>query len=193
MKETVAGIGSVALAFLASFCCIGPLLGVVLGIGGLGAAASLEAYRPYFLGVTFVFLGTAFYFTYGRKEACQDGETCQTGRGRRWQRVLLWIATVFALVFMSVPYLSAGCPQTAITTEAGPVKQVVLPVEGMTCGGCAISVKAALKGLKGVREAKVDVDKGEAVITYAEGEVTVDQMVRAINSTGFRARRPSAG
>ncbi len=105
MKEWVSGVGSVASAFLASICCIGPVLGVVLGIGGLGAAASLEVYRPYFLGVTFVFLGVAFYFTYGRKEACRDGEACQTGQGRRWQRVFLWIATAFALVFLAAPYL----------------------------------------------------------------------------------------
>ena len=192
MKEIIAGIGSVASAFLASLCCIGPLLGAALGVGGLGAVASLEAYRPYFLGVMFVFLGAAFYFTYGRK-TCEDGAVCQTGQGRRWQRALLWIAAAFALIFMAVPYLLAGHPQTAITAGAGPVKQVALPVEGMTCGGCAISVKAALKGLKGVRDANLDVEKGEAVVTYTEGAVTVDQMVQVINGTGFTARRPSAG
>ncbi len=86
---------------------------------------------------------------------------------------------------------SGDRPNAVAAAEAGPVKQVVLPVEGMTCGGCAISVKAALKGLKGIRDAKVDVGKGEAVITYIESQVTVDQMVQAVNSTGFTARRPS--
>lgn len=81
----------------------------------------------------------------------------------------------------------------AKVAAAGPVKRVVLPVEGMTCSGCAISVKMALKDLKGIREAQVDVEKGEAAVTYIEGKVTVDQMIRAINSTGFTARRPGAG
>ncbi len=105
MKEWIPQTGSVVSAFIASACCIGPLLGVVLGVGGLGAAASLEVYRPYFLGLTFVCLGTAFYFTYGRRRDCEGEEACQTERGSRWQRTLLWIATTVALVFATVPYL----------------------------------------------------------------------------------------
>ena len=84
-------------------------------------------------------------------------------------------------------------PETVATAEAGPFKKVVLPVEGMTCSGCAISVKMALKELDGIKETRVDVGKGETVVTYTEGKVTVDQMVKAINSTGFTARKPSAG
>ncbi len=45
MKALITGIGSVLGAVLASACCIGPLLTVGLGIGGLGAATALEAYR----------------------------------------------------------------------------------------------------------------------------------------------------
>ncbi|MCZ6633734.1 MAG: mercuric transporter MerT family protein [bacterium] len=105
MKEIVTGIGSVVSAFLASLCCIGPVVGVLLGVGGLGAAASLEVYRPYFLGITFVFLGGAFYFTYGRKEDCEEGEACEVRQGSRWQRTLLWITTVAALIFAAAPYL----------------------------------------------------------------------------------------
>ena len=105
MNGWITGVGSIVSAFLASLCCIGPVLGVMLGIGGLGAAASLEVYRPYFLGVTFVFLGAAFYFTYGRQTDCEEGDSCERGRGSRWQRLFLWIATAVALIFMAVPYL----------------------------------------------------------------------------------------
>ena len=105
MKEIITGVGSVITAFLASLCCIGPVVGVFLGVGGLGAAASLEVYRPYFLGITFVFLGGAFYFTYGKKEDCEEGEACEVRQGGGWQRTLLWIATGTALIFAAAPYL----------------------------------------------------------------------------------------
>lgn len=79
------------------------------------------------------------------------------------------------------------------TAEAGPVKEVVLLVEGMTCAGCAVSVKMALKDLNGVKETKVDVEKGEAMISFTGSKVTIEQMIKAINSIGFIARKPNAG
>ena len=105
VKEIISSIGSVVAAFLASLCCIGPVVGVLLGVGGLGAAASLEIYRPYFLGITFVFLGGAFYFIYYKKENCEQEDACEVRSGNRWQRPLLWIATVAALIFAAAPYL----------------------------------------------------------------------------------------
>ena len=105
MKAWVPQIGSVLAAFVASLCCIGPVLAVVLGIGGLGAAAGMEAYRPYFLGVTFLFLGAAFYLTYGRKQKCEEGDVCPTNERAQRYMVLLWIATAVALVLVAAPYL----------------------------------------------------------------------------------------
>ena len=105
MKEVITGIGSIIAGFLASLCCIGPVVGVLLGVGGLGAAASLEVYRPYFLGVTFVCLGSAFYFAYGRGSDCEDDADCEAGNTGGWQRTLLWVATGAALIFAAFPYL----------------------------------------------------------------------------------------
>lgn len=105
MKEVITGIGSVIAGFLASLCCIGPVVGVLLGVGGLGAAASLEVYRPYFLGVTSVCLGSAFYFTYVRDKNCEEDQACEVSKSGGWQRTLLWIATGAALIFAAFPHL----------------------------------------------------------------------------------------
>lgn len=103
MRGLLAGVGSVVGAIAASACCIGPLLAVGLGIGGLGAAAQLEAYRPYFLGGTFVLLGAAFYFTYREDDSCED-DACEPRVGRA-QKLLLWLVAVATLGFAAFPYL----------------------------------------------------------------------------------------
>jgi mercuric ion transport protein len=58
---------SIVAATVASACCIGPVVLVLLGAGTFGASlASLEPYRPIFLGVTTLLLGVAFYAAYDR-------------------------------------------------------------------------------------------------------------------------------
>ncbi|MBI2457335.1 MAG: heavy-metal-associated domain-containing protein [candidate division NC10 bacterium] len=48
-------------------------------------------------------------------------------------------------------------------------------------------VKRALEGLKGVRSAEVSFDRGEAIVTYEMGIVTIAQMSQAVAQYGFRA------
>ena len=61
-----ASAGSILSAFLASACCVGPLIFALLGLGGAGLLVKFEPYRPYFMAITFALLGTGFYFTYRR-------------------------------------------------------------------------------------------------------------------------------
>jgi mercuric ion transport protein len=58
--------GAAALgAVVASSCCIGPLLLVMLGVSGawIGNLVALEPYMPYFLVVTALLLGAGFRTT----------------------------------------------------------------------------------------------------------------------------------
>jgi len=69
--------------------------------------------------------------------------------------------------------------------------RVVVPVEGMTCGGCCVKVETAMKELDGVVAAKADYEKGRATVTYVEDQVTVKQIVETINDkTSFKASMP---
>jgi len=58
--------GAIGSAIAASICCLGPLALAVLGLGGGALLLKFEPYRPYFLIVTALFLGAAFYLTYRR-------------------------------------------------------------------------------------------------------------------------------
>ena len=68
--------------------------------------------------------------------------------------------------------------------------RVVIPVKGMTCGGCCIPVETAVKKLKGVVDAEADYEKGQATVTYEKDKVTVKKIVDAINKTSFKASMP---
>lgn len=107
-----------------------------------------------------------------------------------------WVV-VGALAVLGIGYFAiggGGDQDTAVAQfDAVSGKQVVLPVEGMTCASCAISVKWALNSVEGISDVKVDVGKAQVAVTYADGSVTLDQMIEAINKTGFVASKPAAG
>lgn len=60
-------------------------------------------------------------------------------------------------------------------------------IEGMTCGHCVMHVTAALKKVKGVIKADVDLNKKSAVVTYEAGSATKEQMVKAVEEAGYKA------
>jgi mercuric ion transport protein len=106
-KTTVTSAGSVLSAFLASVCCVGPVVFSLIGAGSLGLATVFQPYRPYLLALTVVFLGAGFYFTYRKREVpCEDG-TCRVETASKWNKLLLWVAAVVALVFMFFPQILA--------------------------------------------------------------------------------------
>ncbi len=65
-----------------------------------------------------------------------------------------------------------------------------IKVNGMTCGSCAVSVKRALIGTKGVKSADVSVEKGLATVVYDSDQVKEQQLRDAIKKTGFQAEPP---
>ena len=99
--------GAVGSAFLASACCIGPLLFAALGLGSAGLLIKLEPYRPYFTAITLATLGAGFWFTY-RKPKVTEGDDCgcEKPKTNRLGRVLLWVVTVLVIGFWSFPYVA---------------------------------------------------------------------------------------
>jgi mercuric ion transport protein len=111
MKTTLVNGGTVVAGLLASACCIGPLLASLLSISGLAFATALEPYRPYFLGITAIFLAGGFYFAYRpQEEECGPDGECKVPQSRRTQRVMLWIVTAIAAVLVAFPYLLPYLP-----------------------------------------------------------------------------------
>lgn len=85
---------------------------------------------------------------------------------------------------------AATAREPATTTAAAGGTTVRFPVDGMTCGMCEIRVEQRLNALPGVGAADAQVKHAQVVVTYDPERVHVEQLVEAINQTGFRASAP---
>ncbi|MGE4233108.1 MAG: mercuric transporter MerT family protein [Bacteriovoracia bacterium] len=149
--------GSLLTAFLASVCCIGPVVFAIMGISGAAFIQKFEAYRPLFIVVASVFLGTAFYFTYRKKPAqeCAEGTFCANPKSDRINKIVLWVATVLVALFIFFPSIISFAGEAK--PQANTIERDYF-VKGMTCGGCVFGVKHALKkaGIADLQIVEVD-------------------------------------
>jgi mercuric ion transport protein len=101
-------IAGVLAAIGASVCCVGPLVLLALGIGGtwVSSLTAMEPYRPFFIGLTLLFLGLAFRRLYLVPQVCTPGMPCAEPRTRQRQRLTFWIVTVLLLGLLAVPWLA---------------------------------------------------------------------------------------
>ena len=191
MKSRSVLFGSLLAGLLASACCIGPLVLGVLGLGSLGLGAALEPYRPWFLGVTAVFLAVGFYLAYRpRPEAsCAPGEACATKpSGRRNQRIILWIVTALTIGVATYPNWGAALTRPrAVNAVAVPASVVTLHVTGMTCSACAVSIEKELRAVPSVTSAQVDFKRAEARIQMATSHPDPQVLVAAVEKAGYQA------
>ena len=69
---------------------------------------------------------------------------------------------------------------------AGELKEITLPVKGMTCDNCVDHVHAALSSVPGVQSAAVSLDDASARVVFDPAAATVDQMRAAVWKAGYR-------
>jgi mercuric ion transport protein len=100
-------VGGVA-AVLASSCCLGPLILVMMGFSGawIGSLSALEPYRPLFLGFTLIALLLAGSRIFRRAKDCDVDGTCSTPRTRRAQIFIFSVVALLAVVAFAFPYLA---------------------------------------------------------------------------------------
>lgn len=97
--------GGVLGAFLASACCIVPLVLVTLGVSGawIGNLTALEPYKPLTSGMALVFIGLGFWHVYFRQRpACLEGSYCARPQSSRITTIALWGASVLVLLSITV-------------------------------------------------------------------------------------------
>lgn len=95
-------------ALLASTCCLGPLVLLVLGFSGawIGNLTMLEPYRLYFAGVAalaMVFAGRAIWRPAAQ---CQPGDVCARPAVARWYRWLFGFTALMIVLALATPALA---------------------------------------------------------------------------------------
>lgn len=92
-------IGGLA-ALLASTCCLGPLVLVLLGVSGawIGNLTKLEPYRWYFISGALAALFFAGRRIFLPAQSCKPGEVCALPQTRRLYKILFAIVLVLVLI-----------------------------------------------------------------------------------------------
>lgn len=98
-------LAGAAAAVGASACCAGPLLLVLLGVGGAWSSSlvALEPLQPFFMAATLFFFGFAFSRLYLRTPECAPGDACSVPDMRRRQKAIFWLVSFFAVTLMAMP------------------------------------------------------------------------------------------
>ena len=65
------------------------------------------------------------------------------------------------------------------------MKDATFNVQGMSCGHCKAAVEGELNGLPGVARSNAEIEDGTVHVTYDEGRVGADRLVRAIEDAGY--------
>jgi len=65
------------------------------------------------------------------------------------------------------------------------MNEIVLPVTGMTCGGCVNSVQRVLAALPGVERVEVTLQPGQARVVFDAAQVDRAALVQAVVDAGF--------
>jgi mercuric ion transport protein len=99
-------IGSIIAGIAASACCLGPLVLLTLGISGswISNLSAMEPLRPYFIGMTLIFLGLAFRKLYSQPQSCAVDAPCATPSNLHKQRIVFWVVSAVVLIVMSFPW-----------------------------------------------------------------------------------------
>lgn len=194
-KEILALGASAVSAVAASLCCIGPLVAVVLGLGGFAGASFFAKWRPVMLPVTFALLALAWYLTYRTpKNACSEDGACAAKPTGKWNKVVLWLATAFVVGTALFPVFSATIVRSGQPTKAQPalapenLATLKVRISSMDCEACAVSIRTTLQKQSGIQSAQVRFATKEAVVQYDATKLSPEKIIAAIDQTGFKAQ-----
>jgi copper chaperone CopZ len=186
---TWAAMGASLSAVLSSACCWLPLLLLAFGASTAGVSGFFEAYRVPLLVVTGILLAAGFYLVYSRRPHCAPGGACPVPNPKvaRFNKGMLWIATVFVTAFAAFPnYVGALVGGRHSTSVEGPTSR--MDVQGMTCEACALQVENELRGVPGVLDARVVYAEHRATVTVDRSSPPKEAaLVGAVERAGYKA------
>lgn len=97
------------------------------------------------------------------------------------------------MLYMTTQVCGCGSKANAQTSlqenkQQTETKTVTLKITGMTCGGCAKHIHSALSKKDGIIENEVKYPDGVAVIKYDPKKITVSDIIKTIEKSGYKAQ-----
>jgi len=94
-------------AVLASACCLGPLVLVMLGVSGawIGNLTLLEPFRPPLIGGAVIAMLLARRRIWRKTSACELGQVCALPRVNRAYKVVFWFLTALVVTALAFPLM----------------------------------------------------------------------------------------
>ncbi len=109
--------------------------------------------------------------------------------GKKMTRNVLVAATLVVMTFVGLNvYTYANGSALESTMNAGT--QMTIPVKGMTCATCEMAVKSAVKKLPGIYDVRASARGEIARVAYDPEKTSLDEIIAAINETGYMAEKP---
>jgi len=189
-------------ALAAVLCCLGPLIPILLGVGGAAALFGLDRFKPLFIGLGLLILAAASWAAVRKQNRCCTAPS----RKRNAQTVAMifgiGIGFYLLLQYAFVPAIAsvassrlAAAHQSAENVSPAAGEVVQLRIDGMTCAGCAIGIERALLDIPGVLSAKVNWQTGIGAVSIVTGKVLPEDLIKAKVQDQYtlRLENPSAG
>ncbi|MGC4367533.1 MULTISPECIES: mercuric ion transporter MerT [unclassified Hydrogenophaga] len=95
-------------ALIASACCLGPLVLILVGISGawISHLTALEPYQPLFMGVSLAALFFAARSIWRPAAACEAGQVCAIPRINRIYKLLFGVVVLLLATAMAFPLIA---------------------------------------------------------------------------------------
>lgn len=81
---------------------------------------------------------------------------------------------------------------SATTAPHAELVQEVLPISGMSCANCALTIERNLRKLDGVLQAQVNLPRERLLVVYNPQLVTHEAIVERVRKAGYDVPTPAA-
>ncbi len=189
--------GGLLTAIAASLCCITPVMALIVGTSGIASTFSwLEQFRPYFIGLTILALGFAWYRQLKPKKEtdcnCEGEEKTKFIQSKKFLSIITLLA---ALMLVFPYYASIFYPKTEkqiIVVDKSIVQTVEFSISGMTCTGCEELLNHEVNKLSGILKSTASYKKKNAIVVFDNSKINIAQIQKAINGTGYSVTNKKA-
>lgn len=105
----------------------------------------------------------------------------------------LGLVTALAIVLLTFPnyaqvFYSSSQQQVAqpVARDKAKIQTIEYEISGMTCDACTLHVASEVNKVAGILNLKVSYASGNALVTFDKTKTNMEQVQKAIQTTGYK-------